>query len=482
VNPRAVLSFTGLVLVVVAAILILPLGVAIADGQPRAIRAYAATAALTGFGAVALRIAGRRSGGVGLHRKDAFGVVALSWLLLGVVGALPLMLDRAVPDPFGALFEAVSGFTTTGATVVADVDSLSRATNLWRCLMHWVGGMGIVVLFVAVFPQLGVGAKQLFKAEVPGLPSEGLRPRIRETASRLWWVYAGLTALCASLLWLEGMSAYDAVCHAFSTLGSGGFSTRTASVGAWESPAIHWTIAAFMLIAGLNFGLYYGLLRGRVREVLRNSELRFYLLFNTLLVLGVVIAIGPQRGLGEATVREAVFQVLAVTTTTGFMTADFDTYPDGARMLLFLAMFVGGCAGSTAGGLKAARVLLLGKVAARELRATANPHAVIAVRLGHAVVPEPVLIGVLVFVTTYLGLFALASVVLVAGGMDLVSGASATIACLSSVGPGLGAVGPSGNYAAVSAFGKLVLCFCMLAGRLEVFALLAIFSPEVWRR
>ncbi|MEZ4235613.1 MAG: TrkH family potassium uptake protein [Myxococcota bacterium] len=372
-NPRAVLGFTGQMLAVVTVLLMLPLGVALSDGAGRAIRAYLVTVLVTGAGGLALRFAGRTGRDEGIHRKDAFGVVALAWLLLGVVGALPLMLDHAIPDPFGAVFEAVSGFTTTGATVVSDVDALSRATNLWRCLMHWVGGMGIVVLFVAVFPQLGVGAKQLFKTEVPGLPSEGLRPRIRETAVRLWWVYAGLTALCAGLLWLEGMSPYDAVCHAFSTLGSGGFSTRTASVGAWDSPAIHWTIAAFMLVAGLNFGLYYALLLGRVREVLRNSELLFYVGMNLALIAAVVVAITPDHGLGEATVREAAFQVLSVTTTTGFMTADFDSYPDGVRFLLFLAMFVGGCAGSTAGGIKAVRVLLLGKVALRELRTTALP-------------------------------------------------------------------------------------------------------------
>jgi trk system potassium uptake protein TrkH len=480
VNLRAVLSFTGLLLYVGAALLLLPAALALLDGSQRAQLAYGATFALTAAVATGMRLVGRTP--ATLHRKDALGVVTLTWVLLCGAGALPMWLEGAIPSPSAALFESVSGFTTTGATVVADVDGLSRATNLWRCLTHWVGGMGIVVLFVAVFPQLGVGGKQLFRAEVPGLPSEGLRPRIRETALRLWWIYSALTALCAALLWLEGMGLYDSVCHAMSALGSGGFSTRTASIGAWDSPAIHWTLIVFMGLAALNFGLYYGLLHGRLSEVIRNAELRFFLLLNLLLTGLVAASLVPERGLGEATLREAAFQVLATTSTTGFMTADFDSYPELARGLLLLAMFVGGCAGSTAGGLKAARVLLLAKVALRAVRLAAVPHGVYAVRMGHVPVPEPVLAGVMLFAVTWLGLFALAWLLLVACGLDLLSAASAVVACLSSVGPGLGSVGPAQNYGTVSPAGQLVLCGCMLAGRLEIFALLAIFTPEVWRR
>jgi trk system potassium uptake protein TrkH len=465
---------------VVAVLLALPFGLALFDDEARSARAYGAAVV------VALATAGlmRALGGPAseLHRKDAFGVVSLTWVVVCGLGALPMVLEGAIPDPFGALFESVSGFTTTGATVVADVDRLSRATNLWRCLMHWIGGMGIVVLFVAVFPQLGVGAKQLFKAEVPGLPSDGLRPRIRETALRLWWVYAGLTAACCGLLRWFGMSWFDAICHAFSTLGSGGFSTRTASVGAWDDPRIHWTIAVFMLLAGLNFGLYYGLLKGRVREVLRNTELRFYLLLNLVITGVVAAALAPTAGLSEGTVRESAFQVLAVTTTTGFMTADFDAYPPVARMLLLLAMFVGGCAGSTAGGLKAARVLLLSRIVEREVLTTAQPRAVITVRLGGVPVPETVLNGVLVFAAAYLGLCAVTAAALAALGVEPLTAISGTVTCLSSVGPGLGGLGPTQNFGWIPAPGKLLLCLCMLAGRLEIFALFAILTPEVWRR
>ena len=480
-NFRTVLSVTGGVLFVVAVFLLGPLGVAWLDDEPRAMLAYGGSAALTLLLAVGLRLGGGPPS-ERLHRKDAIGIVAFTWLWLGLIGALPLMLDGAITDFPSAFFEAVSGFTTTGATVVADVDALSRATNLWRCLMHWLGGMGIVVLFVAVFPLVGVGAKQLFKTEVPGLPGEGLTPRIRETALRLWWVYTGLTLACTGLLVLEGMDAYDAICHAFSALGTGGFSTRTASVGAWDNPAIHWTLTFFMIAAGLNFALYAGVLMGRWRALFVDAELRFYLAVNLLIMLVVFLLLGPSQGFDEATIREAAFQVASVTTTTGFMTADFDTYPDLARLLLVLAMVMGGCAGSTAGGLKAVRVLLLGALSRRAVEETVQPHGVSAVRLGGAFVPDAVLSGVLVFGATYLGIWAAASVALAAMGLDLVTAVSAAIACLSSIGPGLAAVGPTQNYAIVPGAGKVLLGLCMLAGRLEVFALLAVFTPEVWRR
>ncbi len=482
-NRKRVLAVTGLLVYGTGLLLLLPFALALLDGHHRAVEAYGlgiAACALTGL---VMRLLGRGGGGGGeLHRKDAFGIVALTWLCLGVFGALPIWAEGAIPDPAGALFEAVSGFTTTGATVVADVDGLSRATNLWRCLMHWIGGMGIVVLFVAVFPQLGVGAKQLFKTEVPGPISEGLKPRIRDTALALWWIYLGATALCAGLLWWFGMSPYDAVCHAFSTLGTGGYSTRSASIGAYGKPAIDWTIVFFMLLAGMNFGLYYGAVRGRWRDLWRNPEIRFYLLFNLALVLAVAWLIVPKHGDPLQALRRAAFQVTAVTTTTGFMTEDFDVYPDLARYLLFLAMFVGGCTGSTAGGIKAMRVLLLGKLAWRELKTTLQPHGVFSIRLGRHPIPPTVLSAIAIFTVTYLAIFVVASGLLVAMGMDLDSGMSAAIACLSSIGPGLAKVGPSQNYGFIPWPGKLLLSFCMLAGRLEIFALFAVFTPECWRR
>jgi trk system potassium uptake protein TrkH len=481
VSPRVIAGLTGLLLGIVAILLLVPTAVAIHDEAPRAVFAYGSTFGITLAIALLLRRLGRGMPEE-IHRKDALGVVAFTWLCLGVLGGLPMMLEGSIPDPMGAIFEAVSGFTTSGGTVVADVDGLSRATNLWRCLMHWVGGMGIVVLFVAVFPILGVGAKHLFKSEVPGPITEGLRPKIKQTAVALWWVYGGLTALCIALLMLAGMSLFDAVCHAMSTLGTGGFSTRTASVGHYQSAAVDWIVTAFMLIAGLNFGLYYTALRGRWSELWGNYELRFYLAVNAVVIALLTVCILDRHdGVLEA-VRFAAFQTAAVTTTTGFMTEDFDQYPEICRFTLLLCMFMGGCAGSTAGGLKASRVFILAKVVLRELRAAVRPNVVQTIRVGGVNLPPDVVRGIGTFFAAYMLLFATSSFVLVALGLPLVGAMSGTVACLSSVGPGLAELGPSMNYGPVPALGKAMLSLCMIAGRLEIFALFAVFTPECWRR
>lgn len=480
-NPRSVAYHTSMLLFMVAALLVLPALLALYDGSWDGLKAYGVSALVTAVCAFLLR---RGSGGAptALHRKDALGVVTLSWLSTGLFGALPFLIEGSIPHVDDAIFEAVSGFTTTGATVVADVDGLSRAANLWRCLMHWIGGMGIVVLFIAIFPQLGVGAKHLFRTEVPGPITEGLRPRIKQTALSLWWVYAALTLLLTACLMMAGLPLYDAICHAFSTLGTGGFSTKGLSVGGYDNPAADWIISLFMLLAGLNFGLYYAALRGNVAELFRNYEVRFYVLVNLVVILILFVCIQARHPDPLTALRFATFQTLAVTTTTGFMTEDFEEYPNVARFLLFLCMFMGGCAGSTAGGIKASRVYALIALSVREVRAVIQPQAVIAIRLGPSALPAHVVQGILVFVTAYMLLFAVASVCLVGLGLDLLSAMSSVVACLSSVGPGLSQVGPTQNFGFIPAAGKLLLSLCMIAGRLEIFALFAIFDPECWRR
>lgn len=480
-NLRTVAFYSSSLLFLVAVMMVAPALLALWEGESVSARAYGGSALFTFLTALVMRKLSRVRPDI-LHRKDALGVVAFVWLLLGLFGALPFWLEGSITTFTGAIFEAVSGFTTTGSTVLADIDGLSRATNLWRCEMHWVGGMGIVVLFVAVFPQLGVGAKHLFKAEVAGPITEGLRPRIKQTALVLWWVYAALTFAATVCLVLAGMPLYDAICHAFSTLGTGGFSTRTASVGAYQNPAIDWIIIVFMMLGGLNFALYYGLLRGEVKALFTNYELRFFLLVNVLVIAVVFIGILPRHGDVLTALRYAAFQVVSVTTTTGFMTEDYETYPDLARFLLFGCMFMGGCAGSTAGGLKASRVYALLRMTTRELRLMLKPQEVVAVRLGRTAISSAVERSILVYVVAYLLLFGAASIVLVATGLDFTSAMSAVAASLSSNGPGFDQVGPSQNFGFVPAAGKLALCVCMIAGRLEIFALFAVFSPECWRR
>lgn len=480
-NLRIVAATTGRLLAIVALMMVVPLVLAAVDDNRPATWAYLAAVLTTAACGAVLAHLGRGAPRT-LHRKDALGTVALTWLCLGIFGGLPFLVEGSISDPAAAVFEAVSGFTTTGATVVGDVDGLSRATNFWRCQMHWIGGMGIVVLFVAVFPQLGVGAKHLFKSEVPGPITEGLRPRIKQTAVALWWIYGGLTVLQTALLMFAGLPLFDAVCHAMSTLGTGGFSSKGASVGAYNSAMVEWIVAVFMLIAGVNFGLYYGLFRGRWRDLWGNYELRFYLAVNVFVIVVISFLILPRHGDVTNAVRHASFQTLAVTTTTGFMTEDFDKYPDVARYLLFLAMFMGGCAGSTAGGIKASRVFVLLRLAGSEIRSLLRPHDVTTIRLGTSTVGRNVAYAILVFVVTYFLIFAVVSTCLVVMGLDLLTAMSATVACLSSVGPGLADVGPTHNFMFIPAAGKMLLSFCMIAGRLEIFALLAVFSPECWRR
>lgn len=478
---RVVARLAGSLLALLAVFIALPVAFAVLDRNTRGVFAYGISATITAAAAFLLRWLGRGATAT-IHRKDALGVVALTWLCLGLFGALPMLVEGAIRNPMSALFEAVSGFTTTGATVVSDVDGLSRATNFWRCLTHWLGGMGIVVLFVAVFPHFGVGARHLFRTEVPGPITEGLRPRIRHTALVLWWVYAALTTLCGTLLWLAGMSWFDALCHAMSTLGTGGFSTRSASIGYFRSPSIDWIVFVFMILAGLNFGLYYSALRGRPLDLIRNYETKFFLLVNALVIGFVFISILDRHPSALTALRFAAFQSAAVTTTTGYMTEDFDAYPDLARWMLFLAMFMGACAGSTAGGLKASRVYAGIKLALKELAVAVRPNRVQVVRLGGAAIDAGVLHQITVYVCTFLGIFVVASTVMVALGLDFVSATSSVIACLSSIGPGLGLVGPTQNFEFIPDAGKAVLVFCMIAGRLEIFALLAVLTPECWRR
>lgn len=479
-NLRTVSAVTARLLFLMGAFQLFPLALAVLDRSSPAIRAYAISAAVCALTAYGFRLVGRGAPST-LHRKDAFGIVTLTWIAMGILGAIPFVIEGSIPHFVSALFEAYSGITTSGGTVVGNADGLSRATNLWRCLMHWVGGMSVVVLIVAVFPQLGVGAK-LFHSEVGGPSTEGLRPRIRQTALALWWIYLSLTLACMGLLLLFGMPWFDAICHAMSAIATGGLSTKSASIGAYAEPGIHWTLCAFMFIPALNFALYYGAARGKWRDLLKNYELRFFLLVNLLIIAILFLSIRERHPDTETALRFASFHTTSITSTTGFMLEDYDQYPAVARYTLFLAMFMGGCAGSTSGGIKASRIYVLLRAALNELRSTIQPSAVVAMRVGKHALQREVLYGVAMFAAAYMFIFALASLCLMASGLDPVSGMSATIACLSNVGAGLGAAGPTESLEFVPALGKLVLILCMLAGRLEIFVLFAVLHPETWRR
>ena len=416
-----------------------------------------------------------------LGRREAILVVILSWMILCVESSVPFLLAGVTADMSSAFFEATSGLTTTGATILSDVESLSRSINLWRCLMHWLGGMGIVILFVAVFPQLGVGAKFLFENESAGPASESPMTKIKKSALSLWWLYTTLTFLCATALRLSGMDWFDAICHSFSTLGTGGFSTKNNSIAFFENPLAEWIIILFMFLAALNFGLLLSIIRGNPKNLLRNAEAKVFIGLNLLLAIGLAICHFDMSNPFES-LRSGLFQTLAVSTSTGFMTQDFDSYPNIFRFIILIYMFIGGCAGSTAGGLKVIRITSLISLLRREVHLASRPKDVLPLRLGGRVVSAPMIIDILLYICVFGLIVLIASGLLVSAGYSSESAFSAALACISSIGPGLNEFGPTQNFGHAPPWIKTILSFCMIAGRLEILILFAPFTRSFWRR
>ena len=420
-----------------------------------------------------------------LRLRDGFLVVVLFWTVLGLSGAVPLLLsDEPSMSVTDAVFESVSGLTTTGATVIIGLDELPRSILFYRQQLQWLGGMGIIVLAVAILPMLGVGGMQLYRAETPGpIKDNKLTPRITETAKTLWYIYMGLTLACAAAYWAAGMSGFDAISHSFSTVAIGGFSTHDASMGFFESRLIELIAVLFMFIAGVNFALHFMAARTLTINPYRaDPEFRFY-----AILLGVVALIACTYLFTSNTVEEiddavlqGLFQTISIGTTTGFTTAEYHNWPGFLPVLLLLASFVGGCAGSTGGGMKVIRFLLLYKQGLREITRLIHPSAQIPVKLGKKPVSPRIIDSVWGFFSLYVTSFTLMALILAATGLDLVTAFSAVAACLNNLGPGLGEVGP--NYAGINDVAKWVLCFAMLLGRLEIFALLVLFTPAFWRK
>lgn len=480
-NLTVTLRILGALLLFLAVALFVPLPFSLyyADGAWPAFLLSALICALVG-GGVFLPFRGAKE----LTVREGFAVVTFGWTTFALFGALPYLFSGAIASPMDAVFETMSGFTTTGSTILTAIESLPPSLLFWRSLTQWLGGMGIIVLSLAILPMLGVGGMQLFKAEVPGPTTDRLRPRIQDTAKMLWGVYFLLTLAETVLLMLGGMGFFDALCHSFTTLSTGGFSTRNASVAAFNSGYIDYVITLFMILAGINFALHFQVLRGRTRDFFRSEELRIYLgliLVATLVVMVFNALGGIYTGLVDS-LRFSLFQVASIMTTTGFGTADFELWPVLAQYILVLLMFIGGCAGSTSGGIKVARILLLFKHAQVQVFRLIHPRAVRIVKLGRRPVDREVLQAILGFFALFVGVFVCGSLLVAASGLDLVSAAAAVIACLANIGPGLGSVGPLDNFAHVPDFGKLVLIVCMLMGRLELFTVLVLFFPSFWRR
>jgi trk system potassium uptake protein TrkH len=418
-----------------------------------------------------------------LRPKEGFAVVTFSWTLLSLFGCLPFLISGAIPSFTDAFFETMSGFTTTGASILTDIEGLPHGVLFWRSLTHWFGGMGIIVLSLAILPFLGVGGMQMFKAEVPGPVKDKLTPRITETAKILWGVYVLISAVEALLLSLGGMNLFDSLCHTFGTMATGGFSTRNGSIGAYESAYIDYVVIIFMIVAGTNFALHYRLLRGEFRAYFRNKEFVFYLgiIALGLVIIGVEVFFRHYRDV-SLTFRKSLFQVVAIMTTTGYTTEDYGKWSFGAQFVLFVLMFVGGCAGSTGGGIKVGRIYLLVKFVFSEITHLLHPHSIRPVRIGDTPIPREIVSNVVGFFITFVLLFIVGVLIMSALGLDMPTSFGAVAATINNIGPGLGNVGPSVNYAHIPAIGKWVLSFLMLVGRLEVFTVIILFSPSFWQK
>lgn len=423
-----------------------------------------------------------------LSKRDGYLIVSLGWLLMSVVGALPYYLFGGVefPDFACALFESVSGFTTTGASVINDIEAMPRSILFWRSLTHWIGGMGIIVLTIAILPLLGIGGMQLFVAEAPGPTADKLHPRITETAKRLWVIYVMLTVVETILLLFCGLDLYHAVNHAFATVSTGGFSTQNASLAAY-GPAVHYVVIVFMFLSGMNFSLTYWGLKGQLHRIWRNEEFRAYL-FSVLIITAIATALvfsyDPQKlnvSLEEA-FRDALFQVIAVITTTGFVTEDFTAWGPFLKVVFFLMMFMGASAGSTSGGVKIVRHILILKNGILEFKRQLHPHAILPLRYNKKAVEGKIAYNVLAFFLVYMALYCFGCLIMAAWGFDFETVLGSVATSLGNVGPGLGQVNPVSNFAFFNQGQKFFLSFLMLLGRLELFTVLIVLTPFFWKK
>lgn len=477
-----VLHIVGLFLIVLAATMAIPLVYALA-GPPEGLRPLAAGAGTSlAAGLVLFTVFPRPE--TDLTLREGVLLVAFIWGAVCVFGGLPFYFSPFFASFTDAVFEATSGFTTTGATVLAQVEVLPPALGLWRCFTHWLGGMGIVLLGIAILPLLGTGGMHLYRAEFSGAKSEKLKPRVTETALALWRIYLALTLAEYLALRLAGLGPLEAACHSFSTLGTGGFSTRTASIAGFSSLRIELIVIVFMILAGINFTRHYRLWRERqVRGFFGDVEVQAYLLILLAATAIVTASLAGESGYAwPEALRKALFQVTSILTTTGFVTDDFERWRPLPQLLLLALMFIGGCTGSTAGGLKVARIVLLGRVVRRQFRRIVEPRGVFAVRLGGQVVPEETIQSLLNMVYLALLVFFAASAVLAAQGADLVTSIAAVAASMFNIGPGLGAVGPAEHYGHLPALSKWVLAAAMVCGRLEFYTAIVIFTPVFWRK
>jgi trk system potassium uptake protein TrkH len=413
------------------------------------------------------------------QQKEALAIVSLSWLAAAVFGAIPFLFEKV--SFIDAVFETMSGFTSTGSSIFVDIESYSRGLLFWRSFTAWLGGMGIIVLFVAILPKLGVAGRQLFRAEAPGPTEDKLKPRIRETAKILWKLYIIISAIEVAALVLAGMSLYDALTHTFACMACAGFSTYNAGIEAFHSPLIEFILTFFMFVAGANFALYYRAIYIDRKVLFRDEEFRTYayLLLGFTGLLTIVLYRDMEYSLFNS-FRYSIFQITSIMTATGFASVDFNLWKDSAKILVLSVMFIGGCAGSTGGGMKVVRFLLMLKYSRRELFKFIHPRAVRPVRFNNKAVPDDILQAILSFVVLYIGVFVISAILLALLGVDIISSLTASITTLGNIGPGFNVVGPMANFQDIPTLGKIILINNMWVGRLEVYTVLVLFTSEFW--
>ncbi|MCK5659846.1 MAG: TrkH family potassium uptake protein [Methanosarcinales archaeon] len=484
VNFNTVFNVVGSLLRFLAVLMFIPVGVAYYYNEP--LSPFLIATAITGISGILINMGTHKAGEYKV--RESFAIVAFGWLAVAIFGALPYVFNGV--SPIDAFFESMSGFTTTGSTIFTDIEAHTKSLLFWRSFTQWLGGMGIIVLFIAILPKLAVAGRQLFKAEVPGPTSDKLRPRLRETAKILWAVYLFLTYVEIMLLYLSGrfldipqMSLYDAVTTSFSTLATGGFSPQAESIAAYNSPVVEGIIIVFMFLAGANFALHYRTIYGDRKALFKDKEFQVYSGITLFAVLFIAFELWLRLGEGlfESFMHSA-FQVVAVMTTTGFATTDFNVWPESTRFVLFLLIFIGGCAGSTGGGMKVVRVAMLIKYSFHEMFRMLHPKAVKKLRFGQMPVSDDVMKSIISFFILYMLIFLVSSMLMLLTGLDIISATSSVATALSNVGPGFALVGPMQNFSFIHPAGKVLLALLMWVGRLEVFTVLVLLMPEFWKK
>lgn len=479
-NITAILNIIGHVMKYEIILLLIPFFVALFYGQGDANAFLYTVLLMIPIALILIKIKGKKNE---IYAKEGFLTVGLAWIVISFFGALPFVFSGAIPSLVDAFFEASSGFTTTGASILTEIQSLPKGILFWRSFTHWVGGMGFLIFILALMPTFSGNTIHLLKAESPGPTPGKIVPKIKQTAKILYAIYFVLTLIETIFLKGAGLSWYDSIIHALGTAGTGGFSNMNASVAAFNNPAVEWIITIFMLLFGVNFVLYFQLIRGNVKAFFKSEELKWYLIavFASIIIIAVNI-IPFNHGDVTKSIRDSAFQVSSIVTTTGYATVNFNLWPTLSKVILIMLMFMGAMAGSTGGGIKTIRIVIIFKAIRREIDKILHPRRVKSVKIDGNVVEEETISGVFLFIFAYIIISLIAIFIVSFDNFDITTTVTSVIATLSNIGPGLEMVGPAGNFSAFSDLSKLVLSFCMLAGRLEIYPMLILFSPSLWKK